>query len=141
MILRLLNEHHLEFLNLKGGCTGLSESTLHKMPQLLEITCHRSFVCNYMYAPYRWNMVFGINRLTLVLLNLAPENIKLFPCSSQLSTKFILFINVKMPTTVGILTSISMINTTSERLKARNFFICWYFSFYEQLKFHADLFM
>ena len=39
----------------------------------------------------------------------------------------------------GILTFISMINTTSERLKARNFFVCWYFSFYEQLKFHAQL--
>ena len=68
-----------------------------------------------------------------------PEDIKLFPCSTQLSTKFILLINVKMPTTVGILTLISMINTTSERLKARNFFICRYFSFYEQLKFHAQL--
>ena len=31
--------------------------------------------------------------------------------------------NVKMPTIVGILTFISMIDTTSERLKARNFFI------------------
>ena len=31
--------------------------------------------------------------------------------------KFILLINVKMPT-IGILTFISMINTTSERLKA-----------------------
>ena len=50
-----------------------------------------------------------------------------FPCSTQLSTKFILLINVKMPTSVGILTFISMINTTSERLKARNFFICRYF--------------
>ena len=38
-----------------------------------------------------------------------------------------------MPTTVGILTFISMINTSSERLQARNFFICGYFSFYEQL--------
>ena len=28
-----------------------------------------------------------------------------------------------------------MINTTSERFKARNFFICLYFSFYEQLNF------
>ena len=45
--------------------------------------------------------------------------------------------NVKMPTIVGILTFISMINTTSKILKARNFFICWYFSFYEQLKLHA----
>ena len=68
-----------------------------------------------------------------------PEVIKLFPCSTQLSTKFIQLINVKRPTIVGILTFISMINTTSERLKAKNFFICWYFSFYEQLKFHAQL--
>ena len=34
---------------------------------------------------------------------------------------------------------ISLINTTSERLKASNFFICQYFSFYEQLKFRAQL--
>ena len=60
--------------------------------------------------------------------------------------KFILLINVKMPTIVGILTFISMINTTyerlkgivgiltfisminttSERLKGRNFFIIFY---------------
>ena len=53
--------------------------------------------------------------------------IKLFSCSAQLSTKFILLINVKMTTIVGILTFISMINTTFVRLKARNFFICWYF--------------
>ena len=67
-----------------------------------------------------------------------PEVIKLFSCSSQLSTKFILLINVKMPTIVGILTFIIMINTTSQRLKARNF-ICRYFNFYEQLKFRAQL--
>ena len=29
---RLLTEHHLEFLSLKGGCTASSESTLVKMP-------------------------------------------------------------------------------------------------------------
>ena len=60
------------------------------------------------------------------------------PCSTQLSTEFILLINVRMQTIVGILTFISMINTTSERLKAINFFICQNFSFYE-LKFHAQL--
>ena len=65
--------------------------------------------------------------------------IKLFPSLTQLSTKFILLINVKIPTSVGILTFISMINTTSERLTARNLFICRYFSFYEQLKFRAQL--
>ena len=52
-----------------------------------------------------------------------PQVIKLVSCSTQLSTKFILLINVKMPTIVGILTFISMINRTSKRLKARNFFV------------------
>ena len=32
MIVKLLTERHLEFLSLKGGCTGSSESTLVKMP-------------------------------------------------------------------------------------------------------------
>ena len=41
MIVKLLTEHLLEVLSLKGGCTGLSESTLVKM---LEITCHGSFI-------------------------------------------------------------------------------------------------
>ena len=31
MIVKLLTEHHLEFLSLKGGCTGSSEATLVKM--------------------------------------------------------------------------------------------------------------
>ena len=31
MIVKLLTEHHLEFLSLKGGCRGVSESTLVKM--------------------------------------------------------------------------------------------------------------
>ena len=32
MIVKLLTEHHLEFLSLKEGCTVSSESTLVKMP-------------------------------------------------------------------------------------------------------------
>ena len=32
MIVKLLTEHHLEFLSLKGGCTGSSESTLVERP-------------------------------------------------------------------------------------------------------------
>ena len=31
MIVKLLTAHHLEFLSLKGGCRGSSESTLVKM--------------------------------------------------------------------------------------------------------------
>ena len=32
MIVKLLTEHHLEFLSLKGGCTGSTESILVKIP-------------------------------------------------------------------------------------------------------------
>ena len=32
MIVKLMIEHYLEFLSLTGGCTGLSESTLVKIP-------------------------------------------------------------------------------------------------------------
>ena len=32
MSVKLLSEHRLEFLSLKGGCTGSSESTLVKTP-------------------------------------------------------------------------------------------------------------
>ena len=32
MTVKLLTEHHFEFVSLKGGCTGSSESTLVKMP-------------------------------------------------------------------------------------------------------------
>ena len=32
MIVKLLTEHNLEFLSLKGGCTDSSEPTLIKMP-------------------------------------------------------------------------------------------------------------
>ena len=72
-------------------------------------------------------------------LQLAPRLLNFFSCLTHLSIKFILLINVKMPTIVGILTFISRINTTSERLKARIFFICRYFSFDEQLNFHVQL--
>ena len=80
-----------------------------------------------------------INFIRIVNSGPEPEVIKLFPSLTQLSTKLILLINVEMPTIVGILQFISMINTTAKRLIARNFFICLYFSFYEQLKFCAQL--
>ena len=53
--------------------------------------------------------------------------------------KFILLINVKMPTIVGILTFISMINAAPEGLKARTSLFASILVFYEQLKFHAQL--
>ena len=46
MIVKLLTEHHLEFLNLKGGCTGPSESTHVKIPHCWKshVTAHFSLV-------------------------------------------------------------------------------------------------
>ena len=42
---KLLNEHFLEFLNLKGGCIGSSESTLIKMPN-----CWKSHVAAHLHC-------------------------------------------------------------------------------------------
>ena len=53
--------------------------------------------------------------------------------------KFIMLIDVKMSTIVGILTFINMINISSKSLKARKVFIFKYFSLYEQLKVCAQL--
>ena len=50
-----------------------------------------------------------------------------------------MLINVKMPTIFGIFTVVSMMNRTSESLKAKKVFIFQYFSFYKHLKFHAQL--
>ena len=57
------------------------------------------------------------------------EVIKLFSCSTQLSIKVFLLINVKMPTMVGILTFISMKSSIlglSEPEKKVNFLIFLY---------------
>ena len=82
----------------------------------------------------RWGLHGKLRLLTPRLLNFFHAQL-----SSQLNTKFVLLKNVKMPTIVDILTFISTINTTSERLKAGNFFIYQYFSFNEQLKLRAQL--
>ena len=46
MTVKLLTEHQLEFLNLNGGCTGSSESTLVKMSNCWKshVTAHLAFV-------------------------------------------------------------------------------------------------
>ena len=48
MIVKLLTEHHLEFLSLIGGCGGSSETTLVKMSNCWksQSTAHLSFAQN-----------------------------------------------------------------------------------------------
>ena len=56
MIVKLLTEHHLEFLSLKGGCRGSSESTLVKMPH-----CWKSHVlAQLLYLIRRHNLFWGL---------------------------------------------------------------------------------
>ena len=48
MTVKLLTEHHLEFLSLTGGCTGSSDFHSCQNTRLLEITCRSqcTLTCN-----------------------------------------------------------------------------------------------
>ena len=56
MIVKLLTEHHLAFLSLKGGCRGSSEFTHVKMPH-----CWKSHTLAH-YFMYRW-LLLALKRL------------------------------------------------------------------------------
>ena len=51
MIVKLLTEHHLEFLSLKRGCTGSSESTFVKMPHCWKSGVTAHLVESTIYLP------------------------------------------------------------------------------------------
>ena len=50
MTVKLLTEQHLDFLNLKGGCAGSSESTLVKMPH-----CWKSHGTAHLFYQHTWD--------------------------------------------------------------------------------------
>ena len=56
MSVKLLTEHHLEFLSLNGGCRGSSESTHVKMPHCLKshVTAQSFSNCQFMYFSVMW---------------------------------------------------------------------------------------
>ena len=56
MIVKLLSEHHLEFLSLKGGCRGSSELTHVKMPH-----CWKSHTAAHMYATIWLSSSLAVN--------------------------------------------------------------------------------
>ena len=56
MSVKLLAKHHLEFLSLKGGCTGSSESTLVKMSH-----CWKSHVA----AQIKFSQISGYFELSV----------------------------------------------------------------------------
>ena len=92
MIVKLLTEHHLDFISLKGGCRGSSKSTCQNA-SLLEISCHGSIsivnTCNYIVCCQQENfythlcyhqmsIFFGWAQVDLAMsFNLMPVHIYL----------------------------------------------------------------
>ena len=108
------------------------------MPETSENQCIKYLHCNF----YGFQVIDSIHRTKHCCplgWNTWLKVIKLFSCLTQLNLKFILLINVKMPTIVGILTFMSMINATFESFKARNIFVFRYFSFCQQVKLRTRL--
>ena len=68
MTVKLLIKQHLEFLSLKGGCTGSSESTLVKMP-----TCWKSHVTAQIKNGAAALFDSKMDSLTIVLLNILKD--------------------------------------------------------------------
>ena len=63
LIVKLLTEHHLEFLSLKGGCRGSSESTFVKMPH-----CWKSHVTTHFIGVVCRQMIYKYQTLTYLLV-------------------------------------------------------------------------
>ena len=57
MSVKLLTEHHLEFLTLKRGCTGSSESTLVKIPHCSKL----HVVAQFCYAFFNNLLIPGMD--------------------------------------------------------------------------------
>ena len=69
MILRLLTDYHLEFLSLREGCTGSSESTLVKMPHSLDYMSRLNYFFTFLPILAEWNFtVVSIRPVHTVLL-------------------------------------------------------------------------
>ena len=65
MSVKLLTEHHVEFLSLKGGCTGSFESTLVKLPH-----CWKSRVTAHMTDCFSV-VVFGTSEIIILYICLS----------------------------------------------------------------------
>ena len=76
MSVKLLTEHNLEFLSLKGGCTGSSESTLVKMPH-----CWKSHVAAQFSLLTLCLLVLSADKLSNSLDKVSLEELSLKPFS------------------------------------------------------------
>ena len=93
--------------------------------------------CLYSCIPISfWTGVFSKREQILLP---CPEVIKLFSCSTQLSMKFVLFINLKILTKFWNFFHAQLSWESSAELSMKKVLNFWYFYFYDQVKFHAQL--
>ena len=98
-VLKLLTEHHLEFICFTGGCTGSYESTLVKMPQ-----CRNSHVVAQLFSskitkhfcsiPARSHTFVKIAHeiISMVILLLSADSFKKGCC--QLQAKVSIYLSI-----------------------------------------------
>ena len=82
MTVKLMTEHHLEFISLKGGFKGSSESTLVKMPHCWKshVTAHihlhvdyYQFYTEYIRDEYQFNL-FDLIMIALSTFDLLQKH-------------------------------------------------------------------
>ena len=101
-------------------------------------------VLRWFSLPKQFCLIYNQNIFVLLgMLNFTRMVVQapklLFSCSTQLSMKFFLLINVKMPTFVGIVTFMSWKNSILGLSEPKNSRISRYLCIYEHSKFHAQL--
>ena len=82
----LLTKHYLEFLSLKGGCTGSSESTLVKMPH-----CWKSHDTTQLYV-HDFQLFTTIKNKNFIMLGFNLHRSFLTRSVKVIKTVFIAFI-------------------------------------------------
>ena len=144
MSVKLLTEHHLEYLSLQGDCIGSSESTLVKMPHCLKshAAAHRSYVTKshkltHLFIkdsqsqlqesedpemPYQTNMVPPASQDTS--LKKRKVSVPSVPMRTPISTPVIpVEKNMSVISNSSISTSVN-IKKVSEQLQRGNYFVC-----------------
>ena len=94
MSVELLTEHRLEFVSLKGGCTGSSESTLVKMPH-----CWKSHVAaQFMSRCVRYAGYIHISKKRKNSDKYNKSSFSCMQCAVSCSSSLILFLFFFMQT-------------------------------------------
>ena len=94
--IKLLHEHHLEFLSLKGGCTGSSESSLVKIPHcwISHVTAISNLPFSHLISP---SVIDSAKAGQLTILTSSPANrIMLYSKCSKISNTSLFLLSYKI---------------------------------------------